>query len=113
MCFGPEKYTPGEWFWPRAAQSSVVVFEKYDRRTDYRSDTKIYKQCCFDKKRVVHPFWLQAEVVWWCRQCMVCIVLDINDLQNCVMQPEVKLISKKRRYLLLKYFHVVSSLIGG
>ena len=79
MCFGREKYAPGEWFWARAAQSSVVAFEKYDPRTDYRSDTKIDKQCCFDEKRVVHPFWLQAEAVWWCRQCMVCIVLDIDD----------------------------------
>ena len=40
-----------------------VAFEKYDPRTDYRSGTKIGKQCCFDEKRVVHPFWLQVEVV--------------------------------------------------
>ena len=71
MCFGPEKYAPGEWLWARAAKSYVLAFEKYDPRTDYRSGTEIGKQCCFDEKRVEHPFWLQAEVVWWCRQCIV------------------------------------------
>ena len=44
MCFGPEKYTPGEWFWAHAAQSSVVAFETYDPRTDYCSGTEIGKQ---------------------------------------------------------------------
>ena len=67
MSFVPEKYASGEGFWAHAAQSSVVVFEKYDPRIDYCSGTKIGKQCCFDDKWVVHPFWLKAEVVWWSR----------------------------------------------
>ena len=41
MCFGPEKYASGKWFWARAAKSSAVAFVYCVYPCVYRSGSAI------------------------------------------------------------------------